>query len=161
MPDMAQFKIPGAPLSGDTKFCDMHVWQWAEQQPRKALHLTLTGYLSSIGFVAGRDAITEHEYDTLSAALDIYQRTAPHLKGTHALYDLIRPAGSNEGGYMVIGAERGTRYVVVPGVLTALRNAGWVYSINPTTTYFEVSNGVLWAKYQDILGSRPLARVTV
>lgn len=158
---MAQFKIPGAPLTGDTKFCDMHVWQWAEQQPRKALHLTLTGYLSSIGFVAGRDTLSERELDCLRGALDIYQRTAPHMKGTHALYDLIRPAGSSEGGYTVVGAERGTRYVVMPGVLTALRDAGWVYAINPNTTYFEVVNDVLWARYQTILGSRPLARVTV
>jgi hypothetical protein len=39
-------------------------------------------------------------------------------------------------------------------------DAGWIYDVQPETTYFQVINGKLWAKYQQIIGSRALVEVT-
>ena len=32
--------------------------------------------------------------------------------------------------------------------------AGWIYRVHPSSTYFKVIEGRLYAKYQQIIGSR-------
>lgn len=40
-----------------------------------------------------------------------------------------------------------------------VEDAGWIYHVDPETTMFEITNGRLYAKYQQILGSRFICHI--
>ncbi len=148
------FPLPG-PLADDIPLCEMHVFAWAATQPRN--RVGLMNYLQSLGFETGKHRITEAQYETLRYALDHYHATAPHFGGVHKLADILKPA-TNETGFYVQGLPG--RYVPSGELVQALQRAGWVYDVKPETTYFTVSErGVLWAKYQQIIGGRPLCQL--
>jgi len=145
------FVIPG-PLSETTPFCDLHVWQWAQTVPRA--DVSIGKYLDSLGFVVGTDRLTESEYDVLSHACEHFHRVAPHA-ASMKFGDAFKP---DESGFYVRGKPG--RYALAPVLRDALEGAGWIYDIQPETTYFELMpDGRLIAKYQQIIGSRVLCEI--
>lgn len=153
------FNIPG-PFTDQTPFTEMNVWEWADSQKARA-DVTFDNYAKHIGFLTGRDILREADYDRLFMALDHWHRTACHATPRR----LVECFSDNPHApkYHVFGLE--TRQAISPDILSALAAAGWVYKINPETTYFQIvtqSTGrrVLFAKYQTILGSRPLCVIT-
>jgi hypothetical protein len=151
---MENFKLPG-PIGSDIPFGTLHVWHWAAGQPRARVNIS--EYLGDVGFVMGRDKITPEEYDTLSHALDAYHRTAPHYPGRLNLCEALRPLPDGESGFYLQG--HAGRYALAPELSEALTAAGWIYDVTPDTTYFQVIRGRLFAKYQQIIGSRCLCEV--
>ncbi len=152
---MDPFTIPGVPVTNDTPFDQLHVWQWAREQDRRMV--TLANYLKAIGFTTGKDRLTEEQYDTLHYAIETFHRCEPHMSGEYAFDALMHKAST--AGFYVQGKEG--RFIPSAAVVAALESAGWIHEVKPETTYFELVNetGVLWAKYQQLLGSRPIARI--
>lgn len=145
------FTIPG-PLTDRTPFAEMHVWGWAKSQPRA--NIELTKYLDSLGFVVGRDRLTEAQYQTLEYAIDTFHRVYPHFAKPLSFSEALTESAA---GFYVQGKPG--RYSLEPKLHETLDAAGWIYEVSPETTYFEIINGILWAKYQQIIGSRPLCFV--
>lgn len=159
---MTTFTFPGKPLDRDTPLNQFHVWEWARSVPRK--EATLKNYLDAVGFKVGTDQLTEVQYDVLRAAFEQFFRVEPILPDTFKFADIFKPVGLGEIGYYVQGApgRSGERYELHgPGLrfTEILVEEGWVKSTRPHETYFQLVNGVLWARYQTILGQRPVCRV--
>ena len=149
------FTLPG-PIGSDIPFRELHAWGWAQRQPRARVNIS--DYLADAGFVLGRDRLTPEDYDTLSAVFDHFHRVAPHLPGRVSFADAMRPAADGESGFYVQGKPG--RYVPSDDIRAALIGAGWIYDVEPETTYFSIgANGILWARYQQIIGSRPIVEI--
>lgn len=105
-------------------------------------------YLESLGFVIGQDRITEGQHKTLNYVLEVWFRCMPyHLPMT--LGECFTPGTD----FHVRGIE-GDQHNITPELKKAVEGAGWIYAVEPSTTYFEVNGGRLFAIYQQILGSR-------
>lgn len=150
---MEAFKIPG-PFGPDVPFSKMHVWQWAKTQPRR--NVEISAYLQAIGFVMGSDRLTESDYDTLYHAIDHFHRVAPHYPDPLTFAQAFTQSPDASGFHVV---RKPGCYALAPMLHEALQTAGWIYDIEPETTYFEIVNGILWARYQQIFGSRALAQI--
>ena len=157
------FKFPGKALAMDLPLNQTHFWEWARTVPRA--DVDITNYLKAVGFVVGTDVLSEEQHDVLKSASLYFHQCEPHMQGEFAFSDLFEPVGLGEIGYYVQGApgRSGERYklvrdgVKIPGLLV---DAGWVMSTQPHETYFELVHGkTLWAKYQTIIGSRPVCRI--
>ena len=144
------FTIPG-PFTNQTPFHAMHVWQWAKAQPRAKV--TIHDYLAALGFIVGTDRLTEEDYRTLDHVIEAFHRVAPHISEPLTFADAFAAGGT----YYVQGMEG--RFTPSARILAALVAAGWIYEPAPENTYFQIVNGMLWAKYQQIIGSRCLAEL--
>lgn len=154
------FALPGAPVTGEAPFRTLHVVKWARSQDKRA-DVTMDNYLSAVGFVVGRDRLDETQYDVLHGAIEHFHRVEPHLKGEHKFSDLftLAPKGS---GFWVKGVTDGP-WIPAQALVDALVASGWIYDVTPDTTYFNfiAENCTVWAEYQQIIGSRPLARIVL
>ncbi len=148
------FKLP-APIGADVPFGELHVWQWCRGEARN--RIGVRNYLESLGFVMGRDKITPDDFEILQSAIDHFHRVAPHFPQPVKLSDALRPVADGAPGFYVVGMPG--RYSLAPELCEALKGAGWIYDVIPETTYFEIVRGLLWAKYQTIIGSRALCEV--
>ncbi len=155
MNDKTAFTLPG-PMGPDVPFSSLHVWAWAKTQARA--DVCIIRYLQSLGFVLGVHCITPDEHRTLDYAIDHFHRVTPHFPGPMRLADALKPAGP-DGGFYVQGHPTPGRYLLGPELVQALTGAGWIYDVTPETTYLALVNGVLWARYQQIIGSRPLVEI--
>lgn len=131
-----------------------HFWSWAKDQSRE--DVTVANYHKCLT-EAGITGLDRDTMESIRFAVILFCTTQPHMPGIHRLRSLFKKA---ESGYLVQGYGN-VRYEPSKRLLTALRNAGWIYAINPSTTYFVYipETKVLWAKYQTIIGQRPLARI--
>ena len=149
------FALPG-PLADDIPLSQLHVWQWAAAQPRA--DVTVARYLASLGFVTGTHRLTSEQYDTLKCALQLFHSVHPHLAPRR-----LADAFPGPGDFYVSGLQ--DRRALAPDVAAALQAAGWVYDVTPASTYFQIQHGEdgrpfkVWARYQQIIGSRPLFQV--
>lgn len=150
------FPIPGE-CADDTPFERMHVWQWALMQPRAKVGMR--EYLQSLGFVIGTHRLSEGDYKRLDYAINAFHRIAPRMPA-RPFAELFSPATHAPGAGFYVSHRPG-RWVPSPELVQCLRDAGWIYDITPDSTYFEVIGGNrLFAKYQQIIGSRFLCVVT-
>lgn len=152
MDETPAFTLP-APISADIPMSDLHVWQWAKGQPRA--EVKVMNYLESVGFALGRDRLTPEDLKTLKYAIDHFHRTEPHMPGPVPFSEVLTPAPQ---GFYVQGKPG--KFALSKSARSALKEAGWIYDVQPDNTYFQVINGKLWAKYQQIIGSRALVEVT-
>lgn len=148
------FTLPG-PIGSETPFKDLHVWQWAKGEPRD--DVKVNNYLQSVGFVLGRDRLNPEDLKTLDYAIEHFHRVMPHMKGPVPLEEVLTPSADGSG--FCVQGKTG-RYLLSESAKSALVGAGWIYDVKPETTYFQVINGKLWAKYQQIIGSRAIVEVT-
>lgn len=151
-----KFVIPGVPLTDTTVFSTMHFFEWAGDIDRRLV--TVRYYLRSQGFIAGTHTITDEEFDILNSAVQVFHNSWPYMKGRRKFSELFTEAKQDEHpGFWV--RDKPGRWWPSAELKNALVSAGWVYDVIPSTTYFEIINGKLWAKYQAILGSRPMAMI--
>lgn len=109
-------------------------------------------YLESLGFVVGEDKITEDQHRILDYVEETWFRLTPyHLPMT---WDECFVPGD---AYYVQGVDG--RRNLTPALKAAVEQSGFIYDVTPSTCYFEVINGRLYAKYQQILGSRFICTV--
>jgi hypothetical protein len=145
---MTAFTIPG-PLTPETPFERMDFWNWAKGQPREKV--CAFEYLAHLGFVVGFHRITPEQLQCLEYAADTFHRTMPHYQHELTFSQIFTPAEC--GGFYVVGCS-GRFSLVNAAFRSALVNSGWIYEVTPESTYFEVINGRVFAKYQQIIGSR-------
>jgi hypothetical protein len=153
------FQVPG-PLGPAVPFAHMHVWSWAQARPieeSSGLRAVMQ-YLESLGFHPERHSLPAEDLATLRAVLAHYERLAPRVADVWPLDKAMPPLPEGQDGFYLY--ERPGRYALAPELAAALTAAGWVYDVEPSTTYFRIHAGVLCAHYQHIIGSRMLARVT-
>lgn len=161
MPDF--FKFPGKALTMDQPLDQTHFWEWARTIPRA--DVTMTNYLKAVGFVIGTDVLSEEQHAVLRSAELYFHSCEPHMQGEFAFTDLFEPVGLGEIGYYVQGApgSTGQRWKLCRDgvqIRRILVDSGWVMDTQPHETYFQVVNGnMLWAKYQTLIGSRPVCRL--
>ena len=146
--------IPGE-FKDSTPFNQMHFWDWANAQEKRN-NVTIGGYLSSLGFVLWKDKLTPEEHTRLDYAVDAWHRTTPHIRELQNFNNLFIEV-PDDGGFFVF--SKPNKYYPSQVVIDALYDAGWIYNVTPETTYFEVIRGRLYAKYQQIIGSRYIADI--
>ena len=149
-----RFTLP-PPFDASIPFTQLHVWQWAKTQARGDVQVLK--YLAALGFHMGVDRLDPDDYKTLEYAIEAFHRCAPHLPGVHPL-SAVLPRADGDGFYC-----RGIPHRVNPSdeLRATLVGAGWIYEVTPESTYFEIlPGGRLFARYQQIIGSRFLCEVT-
>lgn len=157
-----RFIIPGE-CTVDTPFDELHFWSWASTVPRS--EVTLRGYLGSLGFDIETQMVDPVDYEILDYACRHWHHITARIPGCHRFEDFFtRTPEVEEGertGYFVVWSEgnRSGYYDITKPLKEELSNAGWVYDVTPETTYFEVIGDTVWARYQQIIGSRPLLRL--
>jgi hypothetical protein len=150
-----RFILP-APFDASIPFTQLHVWQWAKTQAREDVQIL--NYLAALGFRMGVDRLDTDDYKTLEYAIDAFHRCAPRIDGVRPLSAVLPAATGPEGFYC-----RGLPHRVNPSdeLRAALAAAGWIYDVAPESTYFEIlPGGRLFARYQEIIGTRFLCEVT-
>lgn len=137
-------------------------WQWliskgkADFRKKHCSDLDhVLAYLTEYGFSEGRDVVDAELLDTLLLIFRHFWDICPELSPMN----LSEVFTESLNGFYVEGLDYNKRYSAANQVIVALEEAGWVYGVSPSTTYFSVINGKLWAKYQKILGSRCLFEV--
>lgn len=149
------FDIP-EPFNKEVPLCDTHFWAWAREQPRSKV--TIEHYLESLGFRVGYDYLDKGCFDLLDTMVKHFHYVEPYLPPFRKFSDAFTPAEAEDPyGYYVQGKPG--RWKANPKVVQALVAAGWIYEISPATTYFAVTGNRLWARYQTIIGSRPVAEI--
>lgn len=154
--ELRQFTIPG-PITENTPFRELHFWQWAQHQPRG--RVAVKTYLGEVGFIVGRDKITESEYKILRYAVEAFHRCMPWMGAERKFSDVFRKSDGVTDGESFYVQGMVDRFDITQEVREALEASGWVYDVRPETTYFAIINGTVFAKYQQILGSRPLFKL--
>lgn len=151
---MAYTGIP-EPFTDQTPFNQMHVYQWGNNQVNRK-DVTIKNYLDSLGFVIGMDKLNEGEYKRLDYAIDAWHRTRPYIHEVMLITDVFTPTAKGGGRFWVSGLAfaRFANNDIEVKVRKAITEAGWIYDINPETTYFEIVGNRLYARYQQIIGSR-------
>ena len=112
----------------------------------------LIRYLKSQGFIVGEHRITEEQAQILCYVEEAWFRCTPYHTPM-SLDEMFVPGDA----YCVSGLDH--RCNITPELISAVANAGWIYPVEPNTTYFEINDGRVYAKYQQILGSRFICRV--
>jgi hypothetical protein len=122
-------------------------------------HSKMLDWVKFLGFRVGEDALSPGDLSTLHVVEEHWWRYSPRF-GAHTWGSLFSEAGHlvrdlpNEQ-FFVTGPGRCSGYYKVTQELRdMITEAGWIYNVHPSTTYFEVIEGRLYAKYQQILGSR-------
>lgn len=145
-------------LRGPAK--DTDFWKWAEKQDLR--DVSPLKYLKAKGFVADTHRIAEDAYSNLCYLSNMYHEVTPLLPGVWALEDLLYTTLEAVQSFYVRGAPEGLKghtFQVTYKLQETLAEAGWVYEVRPGSTFFEISDGYLFAKYQTILGSRRIAKL--
>lgn len=161
---MKYFKFPV--INENAPLCDDAFYAWlsdGKNNPRvegnQKEHM-ITRYLESLGFVKGKDKITDKEYKILRYVEEHWHRTFPRMSAS--LFSELFPVPDNERGYYVSGevkAKRHSKYLLGTALLRAIDETGMVYDLRPENYYFEVINGNLFIKYQQIIGSRFICNI--
>ena len=149
--DLFNIKIISAnePLNSDP----FYAWLDANVDrgnPGKSLMIR---YLDSLGFVVGKHRLTEEQFKILHYVEDTWFQFTPY----HTPMRLSECFDDSTPSYYVIGLEG--RNGITLKLRDAVADAGWIYDVLPETTYFEIINGKLYAKYQQILGSRFICKI--
>lgn len=146
------FEIPGT-FDANAPMSDFHAYEWGNTQANRR-DVTVKNYLQSLGFVIGSHVITPEQHDILSNVIDHWHRTTARFAGKK-FSDCLVPAGK-DGFYFW---NDGKRYEMTPAFRAALIDAGWIYDPKPENTLFRLHGNRLYAQYQQIIGSRLMARL--
>lgn len=110
-------------------------------------------WLRSLGFERGVDRISEHGMKTLSIVEEHWWRCSPYFE-PHWDKDLFTLPTRDTVKFYIQGSTHNEFMGITHKLQTMVVEAGWIYNVHPSTTYFEVIEGRLYAKYQQIIGSR-------
>lgn len=110
-------------------------------------------YLMDIGFDVNIHIVTEESLNILKNIEAYWFCCTPYFepksKAELFYHDFSKGVDSN-----FISLEFAT-----PELAQMVIDSGWIYDVIPETTYFEITNGYLFAKYQRIIGSRRICKI--
>ena len=107
-------------------------------------------YLTDIGFNADIHVISEESLNILKNVEDHWFRCTPYFE-PKSKADLFFNANHLKG---IIGGGNATNELAQMVI-----DSGWIYDVIPETTYFEITNGYLFAKYNLIIGSKKICKI--
>lgn len=153
------FQLP--PYSGDQPLVAHPLYQWlsANVDRNEGGHSRMLDWIKGLGFRVGEDALSPEDVQTLRFVEDYWWRYSPRFK-PHTWGSLFSEVGhlvrvTPDEQFFVTGPGRCHGYYKITQKLRDMvAEAGWIYNVHPSTTYFEVIEGRLYAKYQHIVGSR-------
>lgn len=144
--EIFQFKCVGddEPLANDP----FYAWLDANVDrlnPGRDAEMILN-YLGEQGFVRGKHRVGERQFKILKYVIEVWCLNTPGFKPkTRAeLFNNSSPT------YYVSGERLG----ITPELKRMVAEMGWTYHVSPDTAMFEITNGRLYAKYQQIIGGR-------
>lgn len=111
-------------------------------------------YLTSLGFQLGQDTVTAEQHKILEYVEETWFRCTPyHLPMT---WDECFVDGDEFSVHAPPPGEDKPfcRRNITPELKNAVEQSGFIYDVTPDTCYFEIIGDRLYAKYQQILGSR-------
>ena len=153
------FQLP--PYNGDQPIVEhpFHQWLTDNVDRKEGGHSRMLDWIKALGFRVGEDALSPGDLSTLHVVEEYWWRYSPRF-GAHTWGNLFSEVGhlvrvAPDEQFFVTGPGRCSGYYRVTQKLRDMvAEAGWIYGVHPSTTYFEVIEGRLYAKYQQILGSR-------
>ncbi len=153
------FQLP--PYNGDQPIVEhpFHQWLTDNVDRKEGGHSRMLDWIKALGFRVGEDALSPGDLSTLHVVEEYWWRYSPRF-GAHTWGNLFSEVGhlvrvAPDEQFFVTGPGRCSAYYKVTQKLRDMvAEAGWIYGVHPSTTYFEVIEGRLYAKYQQILGSR-------
>lgn len=153
------FQLP--PYNGDQPIVEhpFHQWLTDNVDRKEGGHSRMLDWIKALGFRVGEDALSPGDLSTLHVVEEYWWRYSPRF-GAHTWGNLFSEVGhlvrvAPDEQFFVTGPGRCSGYYKVTQKLRDMvAEAGWIYGVHPSTTYFEVIEGRLYAKYQQILGSR-------
>ena len=153
------FQLP--PYDGDQPIVAHPFYTWLTDNVdlKEGGHSRIIDWIKSLGFWVDKDALSPEDVDTLRYVEEYWWRCSPWFK-PHTWGDMFSEVGLldralPDGQFFVTGPGRCAGYYKITQKLRDMVLAtGWIYNVHPSTTYFEVIEGRLYAKYQQILGSR-------
>lgn len=141
-------------ISDDEPMITDPFYKWLDQFNKRALPKhAIVEYLKYTGFIVGDDELADDDYKFLKFILDHWFDNTPEHNAPCNFDELfIMP-----GNFYILG--KACRYAISPKLREIVNTSGWIYNIDPSTTYFQLIDDRLFAKYQSILGSRFLCRI--
>ncbi len=155
MKTIFELDLPAA----DAPMIESHFYKWLDQSVtrRNTLTAAIGDYLKTLGFNLTHDKIAPGDYETMHHIFQHYSEMYTPIRGACRLHALLKPA--NDGFYLS-GSGNNHAYKPTSILLEVLKNTGLVYDLLPEHYYFKLNKqGYLFIIYQQILGSRRLAKI--
>lgn len=158
MNQKTRFPLDTQPLSQHP----FYLWLVENEHTMDTRHSSiLSQYLDRLGFVVTQHTLDPEVVDELRMVKDFYCSMWMPTRLPYSLDELFLPT---EGGYWLRDGKRtelGSDTVSVTRQLRVLIDrTSPIYELGPDNYYFEVINGVLFLKYQHIIGSRRICPVS-
>lgn len=155
-----EFKI----VAPDEPMRDDPFWAYLETHAAKGCRISdmthIKMYLATLGFVHGEHRISEEDMNTLKNIAHYWYETCPWTPPKR-MDELFCDSGPHGLSFWLRKPEdaRGCHTGITTLLIRLITESGWVYGVTPSTTYFEIIDDRLYAKYQSILGSRFICRL--
>lgn len=153
---MTYFKLP-RPCASNTPFNQLHVWKWADKQVERK-SVTRENYLKAVGFTIGEHKLIESKLELLRMAIDEWHRSTPIIRELRSFDEVFGLPIAGQPMFSFYEDHKRTQVNLIESTRAALQER-WIYTLDSDNCYFELINGKVWAKYQTILGSKPLVRL--
>ena len=153
------FQLPQ--YSDDQPLAEHPFYQWLTDNVDRSQggHSKMLDWIKGLGFRVGEDALAPEDVDTLRYVEAHWWRFSPWFNPCSGKDLFVKPTAGGESFYF-----GGPHFNEFRGITQKLRDmvmaAGWIYNVHPSTTYFEVIAGRLYAKYQQIIGSRYICDIS-
>lgn len=153
------FQLP--PYSGDQPIVahPFHRWLTDNVDRSQGGHSMMLDWVKLLGFRVGEDALSPGDLSTLHVVEEHWWRCSPRFK-PHSDKDLFTLPTKGADKFFIQGPAHDEFLGITHKLRTMVMAAGWIYGVYPSTTYFEVIEGRLYAKYQQILGSRYICDIS-
>lgn len=144
------FKLP--PYNNDQPLVEHPFYQWLTDNVdrKEGGHSRVLDWVKGLGFRVGEGALSPHDVETLFFVEEHWWRCSPWFK-PHTWGSLFKAPGKGDEAFHVSGSAPQS---ITYKLQTMVVESGWIYNVHPSTIYFEVIEGRLYAKYQHIIGSR-------
>ena len=151
--------IPGI-LASDQPMAHSDFYKWLNKSVARHndFFVAMDMYLNEVAaFDIKRHKIDPDDLQSLEYVFSYYSAMYTPIRNATRLRALLRPSDDDDA-FRCGGVD----YRVKPtGILRhILRDLGLVYEVTPQTYYFEIINGFLFIKYQSLIGSRRIAKLT-
>lgn len=150
------FLVPNM-IDRDAPMCESIYFKWLNESVTKQenFYKTITPYLAPGGYDIEKHTLESSELKSLECIFNYYQTMYTPIRNPCRLKALLKPV---EKGFHLYG-DSDTKYKPTTILKMVLIELGLVYPLLPEHYYFQVKNGFLFIQYNQILGSRRLAKI--
>ena len=152
------FTIPGQ-IASDAPMNTSPYFKWLMKSVTRhnSFFTSLESYLAPGGYDKKLHTLDPIEYKSLECIFNHYSAMYTPIKNPCRIRALLDPTPKSDNGFHLWGDDCPQHITTI--LKYVLNDLGLVYDITPQNYYFEVKNGYLFIVYQQILGSRRLAKI--